>query len=345
MRTPAQDTIDEPELVRLVARRQERWHRIDSRLPQVPSPWLVSLIHDAGRVSRNDPVVVGRPSDPDCMAFPYVRDLSEESDDLVYFDRVTGSAMQLTFRDLSPMTLGRSFGLLLSRLETIWSEGGATAGVLNWPTRDGDPAEYFRAAGYTLDSYLALRTGLGPQQSTLRSNLRAKTRLATPPDEKAILELHSQVIDAHVPNAPFARHHASAAVGMRSRLRRAWRGEALEKGGPLIMVADLDGKVVAMAECQFRSIKTHPDSLLRPGKYALINTFAVAKEVRRLGIGHILERAVSDAFVALSIDGFYLIYSPYNPSASAFWPSVGYEPLWTLYQKRGLTTHTLFMET
>ena len=331
-------TVSEVQLIDLIARQQERWQRIDPRLPRVPISSLPFLVKKACESSFQDPIIVGPSCHPDCIAFPVLLRLSPDSDDLVYFESLSGAAIQITFSEDLPGVFSRSFGDLISRLEAAWAINGATAGLINWPTYDREVANSLLAAGYTLDSYLALRQGV-PDLPPIRSpQLTVTTRFAIPDDEVAILELQRQVVQAHIPNAPFARNAPTAISGMRDRLSRIWAGETIDEGASLVIVADIADRIVAMAECQIVFITAQPDALLSPGKYALIKNFGVAQELRRSGIGHILERAVSLACIELSVNGFYLIFSPYNPSASAFWPSVGYEPIWTLYQKRGFAS-------
>jgi GNAT superfamily N-acetyltransferase len=329
-------TFDEGRIVDLIVSQQRRWSRIDSRLPQIPTSELPSFLKQGYESCKHPPVVVGPAASPDCMAFPGFRSLDPESDELVYFQRLTGTAIQASFRSTSPRVLDRVIGTLLARLEETWKAGGATAAIFNWPSRDGDVHDLFHREGYTLDSHIAVRSGVSHREPSCGSDGTVTTRRAISSDEAAILDLHRQVIQAHIPNAPFARLHPAAIPAMRDRLRRMWAGETVEEGASLVIVAELDDRVVAMAECQIRSISAEPGALLQPGRYLLINSFGVSQAVRRRGIGNILERAVTETCANLSVDGSYLIFSPYNPSANSFWPSVGYEPIWTLYQKRGL---------
>lgn len=333
---PLDTAFDDNHIIDLIVSQQRRWRQIDPRLPQIPTPDLSSFLKQAYDSCKHFPLVVGPAASPDCIAFPGFRSLNPESDELVYFQRLTGTAIQATFRGTSPDDLNQILGTLLARLEEKWKAGGATAAIFNWPTRDGDVQDIFHRANYTLDSHLAVRSGISHREPCCKSDLNVITRRATPNDEAAILDLHRQVIHAHIPNAPFASLHPAAIPAMRGRLRRIWSGETVEEGASLVIVAELNDRVVAMAECQIRSIAIEPGALLQPGRYLLINSFGVSQAVRRRGIGNILERAVTATCANLSVDKSYLIFSPYNVSANSFWPSVGYEPIWTLYQKRGL---------
>lgn len=329
-------TFDEGQIIDLIVNQQRRWRQIDPRLPQIPNSELSSFLKQGYESCKHLPIVVGPAASPDCMAFPGFRNLDPQSDELVYFQRLTGIAIQTSFRSTSPHVLDQFLGTLLARLEETWKAGGATAAIINWPTRDGDVQDLFRREGYTLDSHLAVRYGASHLEPSYRSDWTVITRRAMPSDEAAILDLQRQVIQAHIPNAPFARLHPAAIPAMRDRLRKIWTGETIEEGASLVIVAELHDQVVAMAECQIRSIAAEPGALLQPGRYVLISSFGVSQAVRQRGIGKILERAVTATCANLSVDSSYLIFSPYNPSANSFWPSVGYEPIWTLYQKRGL---------
>ena len=329
-------TFYEGQIIDLIVSQQQRWRQIDPRLPQIPTSELSSFLKQGYESCKHFPVVVGPAAGPHCMALPGLRSLNAQSDELVYFQRLTGTAIQASFRSTSPYVLDQVLGTLLARLEETWKADGATAAIFNWPTRDGDVKDLFRREGYALDSHLAVRSGVSHSEPGCRSDWTVITRRAMPSDEAAILDLHRQVIQAHIPNAPFARLHPTAIPAMRNRLRRIWEGGTVEEGASLVIIAELDDQVVAMAECQIRSIAAELGALLQPGRYLLINSFGVSQAVRRRGIGNILERAVTATCENLSVDGSYLIFSPYNPSANSFWPSVGYEPIWTLYQKRGL---------
>jgi ribosomal protein S18 acetylase RimI-like enzyme len=324
-------------LVGLVRQQQLRWSHSDMRLPSFTTAQIHELVKSARELSRNNPIVIGSPDEPYCMAFPGRQLLPSDSEGLVYFEELSGVAQLTAFREIPGEII--HFRELVSALEAAWSAAGIDAALFYWPTRDGDMGDHFISAGYMLDSYMAVHMGPMPDWEIGNAlKLREFTvRSARPKDEASILEIHRQVVQAHIPNAPFAREVPTSTFGIRERLRKFWAKEPGSDMVPLILVVEAAGHVVAMADCWIHPVAPRLENPLRPGKYAYINSFGVASGLRRSGIGKILASRLSTELGNYDLDGSYLIYSPYNESARSFWPSIGYEPMWTLYQKRGLS--------
>ncbi|MBA2677457.1 MAG: GNAT family N-acetyltransferase [Ktedonobacteraceae bacterium] len=53
------------------------------------------------------------------------------------------------------------------------------------------------------------------------------------------------------------------------------------------------------------------------------------------GIGRLLVQTIEDALPAFQshLDSYVLWFNPANPSASSFWSRLGFQPLWTTYQR------------
>ena len=321
-------------MVNLISVQRERWTRLDPRLPQF-SPPTSSSIESIQNEGDHKPVVSSVQGDPYCIAFPQLTKIEADSDALVYFEEVTGSVIELAIRDVESKQAASSIVDIMRQLEDFWLKNGATAAIIYWPTRESVVGHYLESAQFILDSYIAVRFDVDRMDIFDKMpNPEVNIRIARPEDENDILELQLEVVRAHIPHAPFAREIPTATVGIRKRLQAFWSGESVEDGGSLFMLAEIDKAVVGMAECQLHAFQTAPGALLSHGRYGLVNTFGVSARFRRKGIGNVLERAISRIFEEWDVDGSYLIYSPYNESASGFWSTRGYDPLWTLYQKR-----------
>ncbi len=225
--------------------------------------------------------------------------------------------------------------MLLRRLNEYWQRHATTGDLIQWPSRDTWLEPVLKQHGFLLDSVCALH----PMSSNISSSNASTaflTRPARPADEAMLLELFCEELRAHEPYTPFVRMTPEVIPAFQTKLERLWRGRSLEAGAPLILVTEFAGEVVAMAECTLLEI--HPDDepgYTPPGRYGCIDNICVHATMRGRGVGRSLVQAVYAAFAEkhLELDGYLLWYNPDNLPARTFWSRLGYEPLWTTYQR------------
>jgi ribosomal protein S18 acetylase RimI-like enzyme len=326
-------------LVQLMEAQQGRRQRFDDRLPRATYLGLEARLAESCLKAGSQPVVVRRGGKLLAFAIPSILSFPSDSDQLAFFVQRNGFAHELTLSNTSKTGPQESLIPLLNLLSSKWAAQHAPDAVLMWPSRDVDIEPTLRSVGFRLDSYTAFRLP-DFQAQDVATPLNVQTRLAAPEDEDAIVALHLDVVAAHVPSSPFARVVETLSPRLRERLARTWAGDSAEAGAPIVLVAECKGHVVAMAECWLKIIESASDERLPPGRYGYINSFGVANSLRGSGIGRVLEHAVTRTLAELHIDGSYLIFSAYNVASQGFWSAMGYDPLWTTYQRRRSTGDT-----
>jgi GNAT superfamily N-acetyltransferase len=122
----------------------------------------------------------------------------------------------------------------------------------------------------------------------------------------------------------------------RSKLSHLWAGESLQAGAPHVLVVEHDQEIVAMAENTLLELGPDDEPGFTPaGHYWCIDNVSVHEGVQGRGIGRLLVQTIEDARLSLQLDldGYILWYNPDNPKAAQFWSRLGFQPLWTTYQR------------
>jgi GNAT superfamily N-acetyltransferase len=234
---------------------------------------------------------------------------------------------------------------LLEVLDTFWQQAGTSGDLLRWPSSDTWFAPLLTERGFQLDSICALRSlspffvmrpPAGPDQHV---------RLARPGDEAALLALFDEELRFHERYTPFVRSSMAVLEAFRSKLKRTWHGdtsqvvdavEVVKAGAPLVLVVEQAGRVVAMAENTLLPVMPGDEPGYTPaGTYWCMDNVCVQEVFRGQGIGRLLMAAIEDLRQQLEIalDGYVLWYNPDNSRATRFWSGLGFEPLWTTYQR------------
>jgi GNAT superfamily N-acetyltransferase len=309
---------------------QDRRLRYDPRLPKLTTNEMhCQLCH---LLESPAPIVVAKSVDRVVgLAVPRLQVYGRSSDMLTYWPSRKGESAELVVGCRQDAANGVA-KVLLSALEDYWAAWRTTGAGLVWPTRDIDLSQEFSRYGFRLDAQLAFRNardrrGDGPQTHELL------TRHAARSDTDAVVDIYLQVIEAHIPHSPFARHTEGAEPSFRARLEAILSTDGNDDDS-FVLVGQLDGRVVAAADCQVSIVNPSLSPILPPGRYGYINSFGVSSKLRRGGIGSEFEAAVHQEFCRRNVLGTYLWFSEYNVSARQFWPRLGYQPIWTSYQQR-----------
>jgi GNAT superfamily N-acetyltransferase len=223
---------------------------------------------------------------------------------------------------------------LLAALTASWQNRQTTGSLVRWPSADRWIASALVKEGFLLDSYCAYTpTPPAPSARSLPSDLRIRS--ARPEDERALIALFREELAFHQACIPFARLSPRALEAFQEKLARLWKGEPLKDGAPLVLVVERQsGQILAMAENTLLCVSAHDEpGFTPPGLYGCIDNMIVSEEERGMGIGRLLADAVFAAFAPLQLGGYLLWYNPGNVPASHFWPRLGFEPLWTTYQR------------
>jgi GNAT superfamily N-acetyltransferase len=222
---------------------------------------------------------------------------------------------------------------LLTALSASWTSRQTTGDLLRWASRDTWVEPTFLEQGFLLDSVCAYtRYPPTPSGRSLPPSFRIRT--ARPEDEEAVVSLFQEELQFHEAYIPFAHVSQEALHAFRRKLVRFWECWDLSDGAQLVLVIEREGQIVAMAESTLLDVSPDDEpGFTPPGRYGCIDNMSVCEQMRGQGIGRLLAQAVFAAFAHLHLDGYVLWYNPGNPLADQFWPRLGFQPLWTTYQR------------
>ncbi len=243
----------------------------------------------------------------------------------------TADKFVLTMRVAGPDTLRAADDLLgqwrdhLAGLKEAAADD--TAAVVLWPSRDVSGVLALLRHGLQPISVIAARPSGRPVPVHGQAH-DLLIRQADPDDLHAVTELEMGVIgyDAHFGGAiPRPATPALVRAGTRTALeqRPEWTWLALHRGRP-----------VGLAVVEPPDEATWIAPLTRPGTTVYLQSMFISADRRRAGAGAALVRHVHDALDARGIDLTLLHYAQVNPLSAAFWPQMGYRPLWTTWEAR-----------
>ena len=332
---------DIPALVELICAQEARWRQMDARLrPARRTDEVESMLALQWEEFAAAPLVAraagGRVRG---YALPMLREFSYElvadAQALEVFEPRTGFVESLTFpapdeADAFPVATA-----LLEAVQRWWQEQGAQTEVCHWPTRDTWLDERWRAAG--LEAFLQRSVRVAKPLPPSRRPAPAGTlvRLAVPADEEPLAALYLEDSIEHHEQSPFFRRSPLQEAAFRAWIAPAWEATPVEEGGPLIVVVERAGEVVALAVNELFSVEdgSHRD-YLPLGRYIDIAEVGVRADLRGQGIGRLLVQGVFDACAKWQPDSYVLGYSTHNPLSSGFWPHLGFQPSLTFYQRK-----------
>ncbi len=227
--------------------------------------------------------------------------------------------------------------LLLQALENYWTRQDTDADLFRWPAGDTWFVPLLAERGFLLDSICATRS-LDPffeVPPAVPAGVHFRT--AQPSDESALLRLFHEELRFHERSTPFVRSSPSVLEAFGRKLERIWKGESFEDGTPLIVVAEQENNVIAMAENALVSFAADEEpGFVPPGTYWCIDNVSVAEPFHGQGIGHVLIQTIEHLRLTLGLDlaGYVLWYNPDTTTAARFWSRREFLPVWTTYQRR-----------
>lgn len=277
-------------------------------------------------------------------AEPAIWGLRQDSILLSFLTARNGIVQNLTLPDPLDADSAAVLRTLLIALDAFWRSADTTGELIRWPAGDSWLEPLLGEQSFQLDSVCALRPLLPffPSRPTPSPSLHV--RPARPDDEEALVQLFEDELLFHKPYVPFVHSSPQVLQAFRSKLRQIWTGVELAAGAPLVLVVERDHKVVAMAEMTLLSVEpTDEPGFTPPGQYCCIDNVSVREDLQGQGIGRLLVQAIEDVLPAFQsqLDGYVLWFNPANPSASSFWSRLGFQPLWTTYQRLHASKETV----
>lgn len=332
---------DIPALVELIGAQEARWHQLDARLRPARSADEARAMLAQQWEQVDAAPLVARTSGGQVRgyALPVLREFSYESvadaQALEVFEPRTGFVESLTLPSPDEADALPVATALLAGIQRWWQEQGTLAEMCHWPTRDTWLDERLRAAGLEPFLQRSVRAAAPLSPSSRPAPADARLRLAVPADEETLVALYMEESIYHHEHSPFFRRSPLQDAAFRAWIAPAWAGMAVEEGGPLIVVVERAGEVVALAVNEFFVVEdgSHRDCLPL-GRYIDIAEVGVRADLRGQGIGRVLVQGVFDACTRLRPDGYVLGFSTHNPLSSRFWPHLGFQPSLTFYQRK-----------
>ena len=334
---PASDVLL-PSVVTLLLAQQARQHAQNPALRTAASRAEVDTALRA-RIPADALVVLNGAGDVRGYAHPEVWELKPTSSLRAFLTARNGVVSPLVLPHPDEPDAQAVVTALLSALDAFWRQAGTSGDLLRWPSTDGWFADALTAQVFQLDSICALRPlepffsmrpTAGPDQ---------QVRLAQPEDEEALVNLFDEELRFHERYTPFVRSSFAVLETFRDKLKLMWEGDALqvlEAGAPVVLVVEQAGRVVAMAENTLLSVAPGDEPGYTPeGSYWCLDNVSVHEAFQGQGIGRLLVSTIEEVRqdLGVSLDGYLLWYNPDNPSAARFWPSLGFQPLWTTFQR------------
>lgn len=143
-------------------------------------------------------------------------------------------------------------------------------------------------------------------------------RRATIADLPAIVDRWTELMAAHTDLDPVLYGTADHAPGT----YRAFVRRHLGKTNAIVLVAERDGAICGY----LLGGQGRRSPIYAVGVVGMIFDLAVQPQARRLGVGRALVDAAFAWFDARGLSHVQVNFSTCNPSASAFWPALGFQP-------------------
>ena len=329
-------SADIPEIIDLMMRQGRRLHLCDPRLYRRMYRQSEVVVRQGIQSGEPSLVVRDRQGRVRGSATPALWELSKRSTLHAFLTPRNGIARHITLPDPQEEDASGVVETLLTALDAFWRKEETTGELVRWPSHESwlDPILCVR--GFVLDSMCALRKAMEPPPYLRSGATSVCIRQACAEDEETLVDLFRDELRVHAACVPCARVSPAAIEGFRQRLRHLWKGVDLEGGVPLVLVAEQEQEVVAMAETSLLLVTPDDEpGWTPPGRYGCIENLCVRERMRGQGIGQHLVHAVYETFAGfpLDLEGWVLWYNPDNRQAAQFWSALGFVPLWTTYQR------------
>ncbi|GCF11540.1 GNAT family N-acetyltransferase [Dictyobacter arantiisoli] len=320
----------------LIVAQERRWRTLDAYLPAARSVEQARAVITR-HPERYDTSLVALNAQGKVRGYARLSlwELPPEDGLRAFFTARNGLVEELALPDPADVDALTVASSLLVALTRQWNKQQTLGNIFRWPCCDQWLDTLLQRNSYMLDSDFAYHSAQPLRPTTRPPSPHVSSRLARFADEPALVALFTEELLFHEPYTPFVRMSSNAEFAFRQRLANAWERKNLEAGGPVVVVVEYNGEVVAMSENELSIIEAKDDPALLPaGRYGYLNNVSVHQKQRGQGIGRALVQATFDVFSLLMVDGFYLWFNPDNPLANSFWPHMEFHSLWRTYQQR-----------
>lgn len=327
-----------PAIVDFILAQQSRQHSQNPRLRNVGSRSQIEMMLTRHHTDDSPSLIaVDSTGRIRGYAHPSVWIIKEGSILHSFLTARNGIVQSLTLPNPADADAEAVVSALLLAFQAFWQRVDTTGDLLRWPSDDCWFDTSLRRYGFKLDSICAFRAP-GPFFSSSRRlpTNGQRVRTAQPDDEEAIVNLFQEELRFHEGYTCFVRSSSRVLDAFRLKLARMWKGEDFEEGAPLVLVVEQAHEIVAMVENTLLDITDSDEpGFTPPGRYWCIDNMSVLPHLQGQGIGRLLVQSIEDVRSALQLQpkGYVLWFNPENPKAARFWPQLGFQSLWTTYQR------------
>jgi GNAT superfamily N-acetyltransferase len=324
-----------PAIVDLIMQQERRLLKRDARLRDArPANAIQDMLREHSADGEKPLVVLDAKGHVRGYAKPDVWSLASSSILLAFLTEHNGITRSLTLPNPDDEDAQEVAQTLLEGLSNVWQTRGTTGDLIRWPSSDAWFEPSLLLDGFLLDSICA-QGPLRPLEPVSRRAPQAmQIRLASQQDEDTLLDLFTEELRFHEAYTPFARVTPALQQAFRRKLAQSWRGVTFSEGAPLVLVAEHEGQIVGMAENTLIQVEQDDEpNFTRPGNYLCLDNVCLYSQWRTRGVGRLLTQSVINYFANQPYAGVLLWYSIDNPLSSQFWPHLGFDPLWTTYQR------------
>jgi GNAT superfamily N-acetyltransferase len=252
-----------------------------------------------------------------------------------------GAASQFA---LTPWIAEPDVGAALGQLIARWrrhvasqpdATHGDSAAVIRWPSRDVDGVRALLEHGLRPLTVIAARpagrrilSALADPGDRSSTDSPVRIRAAGPGDLDAVEQLIMAMMQY---DASFG------AVRVRpdtARAAREFAARTLAADDPWLWLAERHGEAAGFVQAEVREAASWIAPAVRPQPVAYLGQMSVLPGERGSGIGTALVDHLHRELDALGVAVTLLHHAQLNPLSAPFWSSMGYRPLWTVWEVR-----------
>lgn len=261
-----------PAVLDLLLSQQERHYRLDPRLHLRTKAEVEARL--AMWQQRGERPLIAQDAHRHVRGYvqPAIWELAAHSVLHAFLSARNGVALDLTLPDPTDEDAHGVADALSTALSQFWRQQETSGDLIRWPSADPWLEPELLARGFRLDSVCAAHPF---QPLTGREHAGSSALVIRPAqseDEDMVVALFEEELGYHERCTPFVRRSPRTLAAFRRTLSRLWAGQPLAAGGTLVLVAELDGQIVAMAEQSVLDLL--PDAepgFTPPGRYGCID--------------------------------------------------------------------------
>ncbi len=320
-------------IARLVRDQSKALRYLDDRLGSADSigAYLDQVRRAAERPGAHP--LVARSPDGEVLGFglPRVRELPAGHEWLAWAPRIGGVWDLLALEPPGSPRRGRVLEGIVREARRVWRDRELDGETVGWFSADSEFADLLHALGLETSSHYAyapvsVLASLGEGDLSYRPARAA--------DYASLWRLREEQLQFHLAHCRFERSTPGLEGGFRRAFEASLSVAVPVEERPQFSVAEHGGEILGFVETAAQPMAALNDRGLPEGRYGYLNNAAVRADRRGSGLGRGLVRYALGRLTGLSVRAFVLWYAADNPASSRFWPAIGFQPLYTRFERR-----------